>query len=411
MATNILDKQVQLKEAYERETRILSEYNNKDNLEYPGWTFLVPDVLKVYEICPFLDPTSGAERRKNWLENQVDNGKVYFDVVERLTDDVKWNSLKESVTRNLDLLTAYVEGAVDSTVQEPHHRFDTLMQNVKEYKDTRSKNKKVKDMWDAMLLVIDYIVMSTGVDFGTYLQVAHNINIKYKCPQTGLQLDPKFLQLCQNLQESRSLYATEEAYRKSQKSAAKAKLVEIIDNNFQIDQSGKYYKRWSLLTQDQKHERIHSYVQWYCRKYNVSVNNTTDIENFVLQALLKNELKSTDIQWETKSGIISNIKILIDENGKPNLKPKVKSAITTPRKRSSKKKNKVNPFQENPKHEGRMNRLLLYHILSRRGLRKEDTLERVLADFNPSPVIRAKLSDYLSTAYDSMVDKVMKASK
>lgn len=81
-----------------------------------------------------------------------------------------------------------------------------------------------------------------------------------------------------------------------------------------ISQAGKYFKKWSKLTDDEKLDRYYSFIEYYIKKYlaEPGLININDIEtsiNCVKKLINDNihKIKFKNIKWNIKTGVIEKI--------------------------------------------------------------------------------------------------------
>ena len=86
-----------------------------------------------------------------------------------------------------------------------------------------------------------------------------------------------------------------------------------------IIQSGKYFKRWILLTEDEKMERFNSFCNYYVEKYmiqegilseNLKQETVDKLENMIKDAFTSKKMVYRDYVWNANKGILEKIKIL-----------------------------------------------------------------------------------------------------
>ena len=73
-------------------------------------------------------------------------------------------------------------------------------------------------------------------------------------------------------------------------------------------QDGKYYKKWTMLTDSEKNERIKSYVEFYCR------GNGLEKVSEMIEYINNNKVESKDIKWNMKNGIIMDMNVKFQDN-------------------------------------------------------------------------------------------------
>jgi hypothetical protein len=114
-----------------------------------------------------------------------------------------------------------------------------------------------------------------------------------------------------------------------------------FETHKQIVQAGKYFKRWGTLTLEEQKERFQSYVDMYVDKFMIKKglideSQRTETINLIFDmvhsAFVNKTLVYRDITWNTKRGVIDNIKIL-----RYDAESKKCYIATKPSKKTSKK--------------------------------------------------------------------------
>lgn len=124
-------------------------------------------------------------------------------------------------------------------------------------------------------------------------------------------------------------------------------------------QIGKYYKKWSSLTDPEKEERILSYCDFYFKE-------DPGLFLFITEKIQSKEIKTKDIKWDVRSGTITNIRVEIT-NGEYSIKP-------SEQKKAKKALNRL--IQIDDKH---LNELILKCLLDRKSNEEtRDVVEKVL---------------------------------
>lgn len=388
-----------LKNKLEEQVKSLEDYSLHDSIEYPGWTFLLPDVVKAYGICPFLNvyDTECIQRRITWLHSQSDEGATYVDVVNRITDDSRLENLQKQIAEIKHDLIHHVKSRVKTMELSDGFDYDKLLDNIRMRKETKSQNKKVKDTWNLTLKVLDGICQDYGIDFSKYVNIIYGYVLRYKAPPVNNK-DPIFDTLIKDFTDTLSQWQAEKLLRENECGEAQAQLANLIKSSFNIDQMGRYFKKWSSLTQEKKEERIHSYCEWYTRKHQKPLGFADEMYTFILQKLATKEMRITDIKWDSKLGIIKDI--TLNTSGELEVAKRAPRVLKT-RRNSRKKDTALFVGEKDTLLMQRLHRLLLYEILRGGSIPKETVLENVLADAS-LPVATGVIMDYLSTKYDEM---------
>jgi len=200
--------------------------------------------------------------------------------------------------------------------------------------------------------------------------------------------------------------------KNKEKNAAYERLYKLIKDGFKMDQCGRYFKRWSSLSNEKKNERISSYCTWFARTNNLSITSKNEMYSFIIDKIEKKELRTTDIVWNSKMGIIvsinvnfgkkesENITTVDDDNNDPSCFQIGERKIVKKRK-SSLKKN-LTPLST--KMAQRIHRLILFEILKRGSHDKNTIIQEILVNLysrnlgEKQPIYR-----YIASKYDEMI--------
>lgn len=400
-------RKLTLKDDLEEQLKNLEEYDKHDLEDYPGWTFLVAAVVKAYDICPFLNVYDDEARRRRvpWLQSQFDKGAIYDREIDELTNPNVVRDIESQIHNTKVDLSEYVQGVLSRLELPDGIDHDTLIENIRMRKEAKSQNKKVKDAWSTSLRILEFIMQEKGIDFSKYIQVVYGYPIRYKAPAVPESvLDKTFYSYYDGYLNLKAKLAHVHYIREKEIAAAKEHLSNLINQNFQVNQVGKYFKKWSTLTQEKKEERIKSYCDWFMRKQNRPVSDADAMRDFILLKLASKELRGMDVEWNNKIGMITNINIFMDEDGEFELGKRAPKVL---KKRNGRKK-KDELFQTDDEKEllERINRLLLFEILKGNSINKELVVKSVISNVHTRKIPESNLREYIVTKYDKMVETV-----
>jgi hypothetical protein len=82
---------------------------------------------------------------------------------------------------------------------------------------------------------------------------------------------------------------------------------EYISSKNISNQIGKYFKKWNMLSNIEKDERILSFVSFYCNKHSLYENN--NMKEFIKESIESKKLLVKDIKWNVSYGTIVDINI------------------------------------------------------------------------------------------------------
>jgi len=427
--TNSDVSKLNMKNQLEEEMRLLVDYYAQDVTEYPGWAFLLGAVVNAYGICPYLNvkDKDNRTRRATWLSNQHDQGHLYYDAVYRLSDqqllsnlETELDSLKmkmrDLVVQTLEELNADAAKRIagydvrsDDDVFFIDH--DELIGSIRMRKEAKSQNNKMKESWNRTLRILNHIIVTKGVDFGKYVHAVYGYLVRYKPPRhvvTNGLLNPQFEALHECFNVATNQLNNLRYTMKKEKEEAEQRLATLIRQKFQIDQVGRYYKKWSSLTPDKKEERVKSYCDWYVRKNDKPIDLSEKMKNFVMEKLESKDLRIMNIKWEHDLGVITNINVTVNDDNSFELGKRAPRILKSTKKTSKKKRDELFQTVAERKLMQRTNRLLLFELIKGQTLNKEIVLSTVLHNLHTRMIHENNMMDYLSATYDTMLDVIRK---
>jgi len=390
-----------IKQEFIENKLILSEYTSKDLEFYPAWTFLLPDVTEVYGICPYLnvDVVDCNDRRIKWLHDTFDKGKTYYTLV---SDKRNGNKIDAEFEQDKIMLQKKVQDALqeynvtNDNVTNGWVDYNELIEQVTFRATSKSINKQSKNIWINTLSVIEDVSKGCNFDFLKYTKCMYNLHIRHKF----ITDDKSELNvLIDNCTKKYNQYIKSCEKYSIDKHESQERLVSLIKSNFQLDQIGRYFKRWSNLTLEKKNERIKSYLYWYIQNSNgeLDVNIIDQAYTFVQQKIKTKEIKTNDILWNSKLGVITSIKNLVVTDNQFTI-----SKVST-----SSSVSKVNTSVPiTLKVQQKIHRLLLLEILKSNVVYKQKIIENVV--FNTSCITLGIKKDVLYKYIISKYEKFLK---
>ncbi|RKO94519.1 hypothetical protein BDK51DRAFT_33572 [Blyttiomyces helicus] len=408
--TNADFKKLNLKDELAKKTYNLKLYSDLDLPDYPGWAFLLPAVVKKYGVCPFLNVHDEEcnKQRISWLKNQEDGGKVYSDQLAFFTTNEAFRIIEDELKHKLNSLTRYMENIFDSVSLPDNSKLSDLLNNIRARKEAKSQNKKNKESWSMTLNNLDFIASTKGIDVCKYFEVLSGQRPRYKPPEMMASVvDQTFNDMYNDFMSVKSTVATMEINKNRDFQEAQNALSLMISKNFLSLQTGRYFRKWSSLSPDKKKERIKSYCDWYLRENEKSIKLSEAMTNFVMDKLANKELRIMDIKWESKSGIITNINISIDDKDEFQIGERVKRVLKS-HKTSRKKRHQWFQTEREKRLLQRINRLLLFEIVKNQTgvVKKERVIKAVLDNIHSKMVPLYQLQDYMSLKFDEIIEIV-----
>lgn len=320
---------------FEKMKKIEMKYTEKESLEsdmiVPGFLFFHKTIMDKYNLCPFIkisdedDINDIIRNRKSWLQSQDDNGCTYYDLYDKI--------IRKTTLNDLNLHKKNMEDDFDKTyndvfTKEQYGVYSLICENIIDYKTYTIKTKKLKDKFKIIINNVTNLVMETNLNINEYMSLYYDLFIPVNIPITKKieedkkidgdmffynlyedKLD-KYKTVIEEIKSSTKYIINTEIYLKQN-------LYEYLFNDTKIKsakQVGKYFKKWSLLNDDEKKERYESFSNYFVDKYLVEPNLIDNDQSGILKTNLKNllitefkNIKYKNLKWDIKRGNLDQI--------------------------------------------------------------------------------------------------------
>jgi hypothetical protein len=331
---NLKEKREKAQDDYEKMRQIQEEYTlSEEKLckELPGFLFFHKDIIDTYGNCPhILISEDTMEKRQNWLDDTNDNGQLYYSLYNKFILKKEHEMLIE---QRIDFDNYFNSIHQDYLSDTQFELLDNIQDSIQEYVNSPIKTKKLKDKFKIIVNNLSNLVLESELCINEYLSSLYkmyipvntlkndknNINVNTNGELISKIYDDKIV----NYKELLDKIDTSTRFLKNTITNLNTELYEYIYHQKyvkkkNINQSGKYFKKWSLLTDEEKTDRYSSYIEFFITKYLVEpkiLENDMDIEDMKksIRTLINDDFKRVkfkDIKWNVKRGIIENIHCL-----------------------------------------------------------------------------------------------------
>lgn len=329
-AKDIFEKKSLLKQEY---LQLEKEFNCE---EYPAFLFFDRNIIDKYKMCPFIELNENTlSNRINWLNQTFDKGELYFNLYNKLINKETLNILLSS---KVDIEKYFEE--IHGTLNETNKKsLDKIHEYLKEYKAANVKTKKLKEKFNIIINNISVIVKNSNLKVNEFLSLYYDVVIPINnIVETKKTKDDLISEMTSSSFGINRLYDQHlEDYLKVKNDIESAhKFIfntinnlnqELYDYLFNksnekkiIKQEGKYRKKWSEMSKEEKIDRFESYAEYFPRKYLLEpgiITNEEQIVNLIneLKLLITsddgfNRIKYKNLKWNVNCGIIENINCL-----------------------------------------------------------------------------------------------------
>jgi len=339
---NLKEQRNKANEEYFKNQSIEKEYSEKDAKEIPAFLFFNQNIINKYGICPFIKildvPIEEViQNRKNWLNLQDDNGKLYYDLYDKICL-LKDKNLLEEELKSLD---SYFDKIHKSILNEKNlELFDISINYIIEYLNCQIKTKKIKDKFKIVINNLSIIVNELDIPIHEYLNEKYNIplqinnfNLKEKIANVisfeCKMIKDDYINALNKYKQIKEDIKKDYKYTKNVTNNLKQLLCDFLLNKknsntvTEIKQEGKYFKKWSLLNLIEKSDRLESFSKMFVNNFLVNTNLIetnlkdkfiNDLSKLLIDSLNSKELIYKNIKWNINIGIIEKINNLKYDN-------------------------------------------------------------------------------------------------
>lgn len=330
---------------------IEKKYFECDCSKLPSYLFLSKNILKSYGLCPHLDldlenpidKESIYNQRLEWLMSQKDKGKMLFDLYEDLIQEHNLNKLQLEKTNIENHISEFINS---NFTKSQFEYFNNAIGFLEEYLNCHIKTKRIKERFKMMINDLSILYSETNFEIHTYLSIRFDIPIvvnimenknTHKNPLELALMIEKFSKYLEDYRnaienlENKKKYVINTLknlkmdlyYYLTDKQAFLKKENIIESKRSNVTQTGKYFKKWSSLTQNEKLERLSCFATYYIDKNLIEskIIDQSKREEYInsLDTILLNSFKNKtltykNLSWNTKRGIIEKIKTLNQSN-------------------------------------------------------------------------------------------------
>lgn len=326
-AKDIFEKTNVLKNTYVKKEK---ELIDKTGIRLPMFLFFYKDIQDKYSKCFFIELNDDCLlNRQNWLLNQNDKGKLYYDLYDKLVNKKIYNNY---ININNRLEEYFNNCHVNFLNKIQYNTFQEIQESIKEYKSSSIKTKQLKDKFNVIINILSILTKETGYKINEYLSTYYNLIIPINLikDHTNSNNDESSLKLIKIYEDN--LY---EYKLNKDNITISLKYVVNTTNNLtnifydylytqsiiikSIKHEGKYFKKWTELLEEEKLDRYCSYATYFVEKFLIEPDLIKNNEsNSIIESLkiLLNDnhnnktLKYKNIKWNINRGIIENIQSL-----------------------------------------------------------------------------------------------------
>lgn len=332
-----------------------SEYYNKlDPQTIPGYLFLHESIINNYGLCPFIrmtfeegineaDDVSRTgdieKKRRDWLKRQNDGGELYYKLYNTIInkeDVTMWTDVYNKREKDIDY---FIEKNLDDSQLEMWRGCKDI---ASEYVGCTVRTKRIKEKFKMIVHTLSLLSAETNFALHEYLTLKHAFNFvvnELKCDNQKTKtidhtirsiLSEQFNQLLEEYKLAKEQLEQTSRYAHNMYMNLQNELYLFITNKTIVGmggvfnnkpqkavvQEGKYFKRWTVLTEEEKLERFESFANTYIQKNMVleklldehdAQNKAAKLYDVIKDAFLEKKLVYKDFKWNIKTGVIDRM--------------------------------------------------------------------------------------------------------
>jgi hypothetical protein len=343
------DRQASAKEAKKQRDILKQEYLEymkkeelylqNDPIDMPGYLFLEQDILDRYGLCPYIEinlenKEEIIRKRKEWLESHEDKGERYYNLVSNL---INKQELDKMIMEKDKIEEVLKDDILQNMSETQMVLYEKSIEYIEEFTESVIKTKKLKEKMKVVINNLSILNAELKIPIHNYFSIKYNIPLMVNEIETDENKEGSkiiefyrlevFLENLEKYKNMIELISQKMRYNtniiknlKNELYLYLTKQKNFVNTNKKIIiQSGKYFKRWILLTEDEKMERFNSFCNYYVEKYmiqegilseNLKQETVDKLENMIKDAFTSKKMVYRDYVWNANKGILEKIKIL-----------------------------------------------------------------------------------------------------
>jgi hypothetical protein len=324
----------QIRAEYREQYAIYVEYEKKyfemDPKDVPGILFLHESVVKKYGLCRHIlfdiqsDPEIIRKERLDWLATQDDKGQEYFDLYKKVIKEVEINKLIE----NRGIIEEEFMIKLESILSESQNNiYQKSLEIITEYTECNIKTKILKERFKTLIHNLSILYHETGIPFHEFWSLKYKCNIVINNINSKDSNNPiqkitsyEFEDLLAKYRDIIADIDIKTKYNLNTKRNLTNELYLLYLNNSKkqevVIQTGKYFRRWAVLSEAERNERFHSFADFFIRKKYTEKSDEDKcdliekLSSLLISSYKEKKLIYRDFIWNTSKGMIENIKVL-----------------------------------------------------------------------------------------------------
>jgi hypothetical protein len=338
LMSNIKENREKAINDFNKFKKIEEEYSLLDIKEFPGFLFFQKNISDTYGLCPYIKIESEnhkntiKQNREEWLKSTSDNGKIYYDLYDKIILEKELNALIQEKFQLETFLNTFQDNILNDSQSK---LLKDSIEYLKEYLECIIKTKKIKEKFKIIVNNLSTLVIETGLCINKYLSLKYELEIPINsnANETNGSITTN----------SQTRFLTEEYELKvdsykmiKEKIVNSKKYITNVKQNLKQElydhllnlkprlekQIGNHIgKKWSQLTVENRNERYDSFSKFFVSKFLIipellDKSKQDQIIESLSKLLKESDIKFKHLKWNVTGGIIEKIHILKWDNEK-----------------------------------------------------------------------------------------------
>jgi hypothetical protein len=278
------------------------------------------------------------QKRLQWLQSQEDKGKIYYDLYKQHIERVEIKDLKEKVEKVEEDIQRFLGEHLTDQQMKIFRECELI---IKEYTSTNGKTKKLKERFKDLIHNLSILFSETTLRIHEYFSIKYKVHINVnniETSSTSLNVFTRedfegrviiFSELNEAIEEKERFTNNTVRNLENDLYLVLTGQKTIVTNvtSKQVQQPGKYFKRWGVLQETERNERFQSYAQYHVTKFfikenlhdeaSVKSNLVEELSTLLIESYKSKRLIYRDFKWNTTKGYIELIKeVRYDDDAK-----------------------------------------------------------------------------------------------
>jgi hypothetical protein len=297
------------------------QFDETDPEDVPGRLFLHTLILDAYGMCPFLvcenmNKEQLRTKRMNWLSKQMDKGETFWSLFRNIYEQESVNAMSNDLDSLENDIMAFI---MSRCTNEQWERFEKMTNFVVEYLSQPIKTKRLKESYKQFINELSIFYSEIKLPINDYLKLKYKLDVFVNDKVSDTTTCKADLELFNQKIEAYKTMMDEHDQKvrcvtntmKNIKNSFYDLLKKLEDNHKKNEGGcfieGKYFRKWSDLTIEEKKDRLGCYAKFKSHQLE-HIECESQLQELLFQLLISKKLPFKNVTWNVSKGLITDIK-------------------------------------------------------------------------------------------------------